>query len=599
MNKWLIAFFLLFNIILAFPIKIITFSGNTLSGDLISINNSQVFFKTDNKINKIPISEIKELSFTEKEKENMYFSLTNGYTFKGYLKDINKNYFEFVSKKSFYKINKNDIKIIVIRHRATSNIIATNFGRFHFKPIEIISDKLWKVETKYGIISISSALIQPSFRPDIDSFNKNILYLNNGDYFFYNNLTLLDSTFLFNINDFNIQISKKDILFLKNKYFTPKIIHTNKKFRLNINNKYYFVDSYDIKNNKIILNDKIIENPKINFISNSLVNLYILNDVFYSGLSVDNNSIFISGYSKILYELDIESGIKNTYKLNSFSYDSPVLYKNYIIFSGFRNYLIMIDRSNNKIEYTNIKSPYSSASIVDENKYVVHLFSKKTYLYNFNGNMIKEIDSITSKRSPLINYNNKIIDLDRYGNLKIFDKNLNLLIQKNLDGKTDYYNIDEDNNIYICGPENNFTVTDENGNILNTYKLNKTPSSFPLIDKKTKNIYIVANDYYLYALNNGKILWKKKVGYVPGAGVLTKNYIILNNLNHDILFISKDDGKIVDSFHLGYSSILTMDSRGFLYSASSNGVVAILDTNEEVINQYKFNTFHTGNPLIY
>ncbi|WP_129409547.1 hypothetical protein [Marinitoga lauensis] len=436
-----------------------------------------------------------------------------------------------------------------------------------------------------------------SFRPNISSENKNILYLINGDYFFYDSVFIKNSLFNFYIYNFSIQIPKNNILFLKNHSFTPLKIKSKKIFRLNVNNKNYFLDDYEIKNNKIILDNIVIEDPDIKFISNSIINLFILSDVFYSGISVYNEKLYVSGYSKNLYELSYSGKIINKYNIGSYSFDFPVIYNNNIYISTFRKNLIIVDLNSKKIGKINISNLYSGITVLNKNQYLIHLWSNYLHLME-KENIVSSLNTKTSKRSPLIDYEGNIIDLDINGNLKKLDRNFNIIFEISLKGRTDFYNIDIDNNIYINGPNKTFTVLDKNGNLLYSYKMSDIPYSFPLIDNNTRIIYLASKDLYLYSLKNGKVLWKTKVGYVPGVGILTNKYIILNNLAHKILFINKNTGKIEKEFRLGYSTNLSMDKNGFLYSASSNGVITILDVDDNPINQYKFNVQHTGNPNI-
>ncbi|SHE97623.1 hypothetical protein SAMN02745164_01534 [Marinitoga hydrogenitolerans DSM 16785] len=597
MKKWLILFLLFVNFTYLFGVKIITTSNDSLTGTFLSINAYQLFFKIENKVNKLPINEIKTIEFTPTEKSNMFFSLKNYYTFKGYLEKIEKDYFIFKDSNILFKIYKSDLKIAVSKNRVTTNRISTKFGNFHFSPIEIISDKFWKIKTEYGEMILPSIVIESSFRPNISSENKNILYLNNGDYFFYDTVNLKNSLFDFFIYNFYIQIPKEKILFLKNHSYIPKKVKSNKLYRLNINDKDYYIDDFDIKENKIYIENKIIETPKIKFLSQAILNLYIINDIFYSGVSANNNSLFISGYSKKLYKLDLINGIKNIYDLNSYSYDFPVIYNNKIFLSGFRNNLIVINNEKSLKEF-NVGELYSGVTILNKDKYLMHLWSDKLLVFNSKNETINSFKIKTSKRSPLIDYENNIIDLDIFGNLYKFDNNLNPIFHISLNGKTDYFNIDTKNNIYISGPDNKFTILDKNGNLLFSYNLDDIPYSFPLIDEFENTIYIALKNKFLYALNNGEILWKTYVGYAPGTGVLTKKYIILTTLNHNIIFVNKENGKIEKEYKLGYSTNLSMDENGFLYSASSKGVVSIIDVNDKVVNQYKFNAQHTGNPNI-
>ncbi|NUU99367.1 hypothetical protein XO12_04355 [Marinitoga sp. 1154] len=597
MNKKLLLILVLFNSLLLYAVRIIPLSGNIIEGKLLSINNSQIFLKVNNKVTKLPVSEIKTFEFSDDEKEKMFFSLNNNYTFKGYLIQIKNDIFIFKNDDKFFYIHKNDLKIIVTKRRIISSIIATDFGRFYFTPVKIISNKLWTVKTRYGIFSLPINTIKSSFRPDISSINKNIVYLTNGDYFFYNSVSIKDSLFDFSIYNFNINIPKEKILFLKDYSYNPLKISSEKIYRLNINGNNYFLDDYKIYDNKIFLDNTVIENPKIKFISNSIINLFVINDVFYSGVSIDEEYFYAIGYSKKLYEFDISHGIHHTYNLNSYSYDFPVIYDNKIFISEFRNKLSIIDKETNKTKYLKVDNPYSGVTIFNEKDYLLHLWSEKLLLIN-DENILYSYNVITSKRSPLIDYEGYIIDLDIDGNLYKFDSNLNIVFYINLNGKTDYFNIDSMNNIYICGPDKNFTVLDKNGKLLYSYELDNIPYSFPLIDEKNKIVYVASKDTYLYALKNGNILWKKKIGYVPGTGVLTEKYIILNTLDQDILFINKTTGVVEKSFNLGYGANLSMDNKGFLYFASSKGIVAIIDVNDFVLNQYKFNPKHTGNPYI-
>ncbi|WGS64490.1 hypothetical protein [Marinitoga aeolica] len=597
MKKILIFILILVNITILFGIKIVSFSGEILNGEFLSMTNTQLFFKVNGKVSKLPIQEIKNVEFSPEEKSNMFFSLVNNYTFKGILKKIENDYFVFKNSEKTYRISKKDLKIIISKKRVESKILATNFGRFHFSPLEIISDKFWKVNTDYGILILPSESIQSSFRPNISSENKNILYLTNGDYFFYDSISIKNSLFNFYIYNFSIQIQKSNILFLKDHSFSPLKIKSKKLFRLNVNDKNYFLDNYEIKDNKIILENEIIKNPNIKFISNSIINLFILPDVFYSGISTYNEKLYVSGYSKNLYELSYSGKILNKYNISSYSFDFPVIYNDNIYISNFRKNLTIVDLKSKKIKEVDISDPYSGVTILNENRYLIHLWSKYLYLIE-KENIISSINTTTSKRSPLIDYEGNIIDLDINGNLKKIDKNFNIIFELSLNGKTDFYNIDIDNNIYINGPDKTFTVLDKNGKMLFSYKMENIPYSFPLIDNKTHTIYVTSKDLYLYALKDGKILWKSKVGYFSGTGVLTDKYVIINNLTHEILFINRNNGKIEKIFNLGYSHNLSMDKNGFLYCASSNGVIAIIDVNDNPINQYKFNIQHTGNPNI-
>ncbi|WP_459996082.1 PQQ-binding-like beta-propeller repeat protein, partial [Marinitoga arctica] len=483
--------------------------------------------------------------------------------------------------------------------RSESTVIYTVFGRFNFTPIEIYSNKKWKINTPYGIFELPSNMILSAFLPDINSLNKNIIYLFNGDYFFYNSVWLKDSLFNFSVYNYTIKVPKKNILFLKDSSYNPKLIHSDKPYRININNELYLLNDFIIKDDKIYLNNKIIKNPKILFISNSIINLFILNDKFLSGISAKDNTLFVSGYSKKFYEIDIIKGIKNTYNLETYSYDFPTIINNKIYLSGFnKSGIFIIDLINKNSQKIKTPSLYSGISIINKSKYLIHLWSKKLLLYNINNDIINSFNVITSKRSPLIDYEGYIIDLDISGNLYKFDSNLNVIWKLELKGKTDYFNIDKNNNIYINGPDNKFSIIDKNGNLIYVYSLEDIPSSFPLIDEEEDIVYVSLKNSYLYALKNNKVLWKTYVGLVSGTGVLTKKYIILNNLKNEILFINRADGKIEKALHLGYSGFLSMDNNGYLFFSSSKGLIAIIDVNDQVINQYKFNIYHTGNPYI-
>lgn len=599
MKKMLILFVVFLNFINLYAINITTLENEQIGGIFISMTNNQFFIKAGKKISKVPLSKIKNFTLTEEEKKNMFFSLKKNYTFKGYLYRIENDTFIFKNKNSVFRVYKDELKSIVTKKRIESSIISTTFGEFKFSPIEIYSDKAWKIKTPYGIFEIPSEMILSSFLPDINSSNKNIIYLSNGDYFFYNSVWLKDSLFSFSVFNFTLKIPKEDILFLKDSSYIPEIIHSDKMFRINVNNKLYLLNDFNIKDNKIYLNNEIIENPKILFISNSIINLYIFNDKFTSGISAKNDSLFVSGYSKKFYEIDIINGIKNIYNIGTYSYDFPTIYNNNIYIAGFNEKnLYIIDLNNKNFKIVDVNTPYSGVSIINDSKYMIHLWSKKLLLFNSKNEVINSLDVITSKRSPLVDYEGNIIDLDISGNLYKLDSNFNILWKVELNGQTDYFNIDKNNNIYVNGPDNKLTVLDKNGNISFTYELEDVPYSFPLIDENENTIYVSLNNSNLYALKNGKVLWKCYVGLVPGNIVLTRKFIILNNLNYDILIIDKKNGNVIKSLSLGYSGSLSMNDAGYLFFSSSGGVIAIIDINDTIINQYKFNQYHTGNPSL-
>ncbi|MBM7558915.1 PQQ-like beta-propeller repeat protein [Marinitoga litoralis] len=601
MNKMLILLFAFIFSISTFSVKIVNINNEIIDCEFISMsrtqNEVQIFYKINNKVSRISINDIKLIEFSPEEKDNMYFSLKNGYSFKAEFERIDGDYIILKNKETLFRINKNDLNIITLKNRVISEVINTEFGKFHINPLEIVSDIYWKVKTKYGILLISSQKILSSFMPDITSENKNLVYLNNGDYFFYNSVLIEDSKFKFEVLNYIIETGKEDILFLKDKSYLPNKNRFTKKFKLNINNNEYFVDDFEIYGNKIIFDDVEITNPDINFISKSIVNIYILNDIFFGGVTSKDNNLYVSGYSKKLYSIDMTRGINKVYNISSYSHDFPVLYDNKIFLSGYRKSLIEVNLTNDKIYEKEMKDTFSSISIINENYKVIHLYSKYLHFLDKNNNIVKSFEIKTSKVSPLIDYDGNIITLDISGNLYKFDNNLNLLFKLSLNDKTESFSIDKNNNIYISGPDKKFTVLNKNGDILYQYELPDIPYSYPLIDEKNNEVYISLFDGYLYSLKNGEINKLLKVGLVPGAGVLTENYIILNNLKYEIILIDKKSKNIVEKCHLGYSNKLSIEN-GFLYAASSKGVISIIDINDKETYQYKFNSQHTGNPNI-
>ncbi|KAF2955878.1 PQQ-like beta-propeller repeat protein [Marinitoga sp. 38H-ov] len=601
MRKILIFVFIFIIYFTSFGVKIITNFNENIDAEFVSVSRIQnevmIFYKINNNLARMSISDIKSIEFSEEEKDKMYISLDKGYSFKAEFESIEGEYLILRNKETLFKINKSDLNIITLKKRIESDIINTEFGKFHMSPIEIISDIYWKVKTEYGILSIPSEKIVSDFMPGVTNEGKNLVYFYNGDYFFYNKVLLEDSKFKFEILNFNIKVDKKNILFLKDKDYIPNKNRYTKKIKMNINNLEYLVDNFDINGNKIIFNNNEIINPDIKFLSRSIVNIYILSDLFFGGVTAKNNVLYLSGYSKKLYVIDMIKGINKIYKLNSYSYDFPVLFKDKLYVSGYRRGLIEVDLNNHNIFEKEIDPIYSNISIINDKLKVIHLWSNYLYFLDENNNIIKRYEIKTSKFSPIIDYDGNIIALDIFGNLYKFDKELNLICNINLNGKIQNFDIDKNNNIYISGPDNKFTILDKNGNIIYQYLLPDIPYSYPLINEKNNEVYISLLDGYLYSLKNGKINKLINVGLVPGSGILTEKYIILNNLKYDILLIDKESKKILEKYHLGYSNKLSIED-GFLYAASSKGVISIIDINDKEVFQYKFNSQHIGNPNI-
>ncbi|WP_459996581.1 hypothetical protein, partial [Marinitoga arctica] len=117
MKKMLILFVIFISFIHIYAIKIRTLENENIDGEFISMTNNLFFLKINKKINKIPLSNIKDFTLTQKEKEKMFFTLKKNYTFKGYLIKIEDDFFTFKNKNSLFKIYKDEIKSIIIRER--------------------------------------------------------------------------------------------------------------------------------------------------------------------------------------------------------------------------------------------------------------------------------------------------------------------------------------------------------------------------------------------------------------------------------------------------------------------------------------------------
>ncbi|NUU96692.1 PQQ-binding-like beta-propeller repeat protein [Marinitoga sp. 1138] len=597
MKKMLTFLFLMFYSLI-FSITIDTLDNQNYTGTFLSMNRALVFIKDhNNKIQKISLSMIKDMNFTREEKENMYFSLNNTYTFKGAFERIDGDYFIFKNDNAIFYIKNSDLKIVVVKKRVLSSYVATIFGEFRFNSIKIISDKLWKVSTNYGIIEIPSNYILSYFRPNLSSKNKNIVYFKNGDFLFYENIEIKNGLFIFKALDFSFYASAEDIIFLKSKNYIPQIDSFKEMYKLTINEKEFYTKSFKIVNNSLVFDNYSFKNPKIDFISRSIVNLFVSEDSFIGGISVNNNRIYVSAQSGLFYIFDFYGNLIKKFSLKSFAVDPPVIYKNKVFVSTIRKslYVISNDSTITKFDFDTISA---GVSIKSQNTLLLPTWYRGFFILDQNLKVLKSFDTKMSKFSSIIDHEGNIIFLDAYSNIMKLDKGFNILFSKQFgdEALTTYFNIDKDNNIYVNGPYVTFTVFDKNGNILWKVDLDDLPYSYPLIDKD-KTVYVSSKGKYLYALKNGKILWKKYIGYIPGTGILTKNMIILNALDHNVYFIDKKTGNIIKKYHLGYSKMLCSDDNNIFF-AGSNGVIAILYLNEDIISQYKFSCKHTNNPYI-